>query len=77
MTETEATVFVVDDDAPMRESLKNLIRSVGLRAEVFFSGGSSVAAAHDFNGPLSCASLCVARRWFHLVKRLRRAFRYR
>ena len=37
MTETDAMVFVVDDDAPMRESLKNLIRSVGLRAEVFAS----------------------------------------
>jgi FixJ family two-component response regulator len=30
-------VFVVDDDAPMRESLKNLIRSVGLRVELFAS----------------------------------------
>jgi FixJ family two-component response regulator len=37
MTDTDATVFVVDDDAPMRESLKNLIRSVGLRAELFSS----------------------------------------
>jgi FixJ family two-component response regulator len=37
MTETDATVFVVDDDAPMRESLKNLLRSVGLRAELFAS----------------------------------------
>jgi len=37
MTETDATVFVVDDDAPMRQSLKNLIRSVGLRAELFAS----------------------------------------
>ena len=27
MTETDAVVFVVDDDASMRESLKNLIRS--------------------------------------------------
>ena len=35
--ETGATVFVVDDDAPMRESLRNLIRSVGLRAELFAS----------------------------------------
>jgi FixJ family two-component response regulator len=32
-----AMVFVVDDDAPMRESLKNLIRSVGLRVEAFAS----------------------------------------
>jgi FixJ family two-component response regulator len=37
MTVTDATVFVVDDDAPMRESLKNLIRSIGLRAELFAS----------------------------------------
>ncbi len=36
-TEADAVVFVVDDDAPMRESLKNLIRSVGLRVEVFDS----------------------------------------
>ena len=32
MSERDAIVFVVDDDSPMRESLKNLIRSVGLRA---------------------------------------------
>jgi len=37
MSETDAMVFVVDDDAPMRESLKNLIRSVGLRVELFSS----------------------------------------
>jgi len=37
MTETDAVVFVVDDDAPVRESLKNLISSVGLRAELFAS----------------------------------------
>jgi len=35
MSETDGVVFVVDDDAEMRESLKNLIRSVGLRVEVF------------------------------------------
>jgi FixJ family two-component response regulator len=37
MTETDSMVFVVDDDAPIRESLKNLIRSVGLRVELFAS----------------------------------------
>jgi len=37
MTEADAVVFVVDDDAPVRESLKNLIGSVGLRAELFAS----------------------------------------
>jgi signal transduction histidine kinase len=35
--EEDAMVFVVDDDAAMRESLKNLIRSVGLRVEIFDS----------------------------------------
>ena len=35
--DAEALVFVVDDDAPLRESLKNLIRSVGLRVEAFAS----------------------------------------
>jgi FixJ family two-component response regulator len=37
MSETDGLVFIVDDDASMRESLKNLIRSVGLRVEAFIS----------------------------------------
>ena len=37
MSETDGLVFVVDDDASLRESLKNLIRSVGLRVEAFTS----------------------------------------
>src|SRR5258705_10849563 len=40
MTEAPASqpvVFVVDDDASMRNSLSNLFRSVGLRVEVFAS----------------------------------------
>jgi FixJ family two-component response regulator len=41
MKTTDATVFVVDDDAAMRDSLGDLIRSVGLRVELFDS-------AHDF-----------------------------
>jgi FixJ family two-component response regulator len=41
MTEAEGVVFVVDDDAAMRRSLQSLIRSVGLRVEVF-------ASAQDF-----------------------------
>ena len=30
-------VFIVDDDAPLRESLRNLFRSVGLQAQTFGS----------------------------------------
>jgi len=42
MSETDAMVFVVDDDAPMRESLKNLIRSVGMRVELFASAQEGI-----------------------------------
>ena len=37
MTEGDVIVFVVDDDAAMRDSLMNLLRSVGLRAAAFAS----------------------------------------
>jgi FixJ family two-component response regulator len=37
MTGADAVVFVVDDDAAMRRSLENLIRSVGLRVLPFAS----------------------------------------
>ena len=37
MIATNAAVFVVDDDAAMRDSLRDLIRSVGLRVEIFDS----------------------------------------
>jgi FixJ family two-component response regulator len=38
MTEPDnRVVFVVDDDAPFRESLKDLVQSVGLRVEAFAS----------------------------------------
>ena len=37
MTEPDRVVFIVDDDASLRESLKDLIRSVGLHVEPFAS----------------------------------------
>src|ERR1035441_9524402 len=37
MTEQPPIVFVVDDDASIRDALKSLIRSVGLEAELFGS----------------------------------------
>ena len=37
MTEPQPTVFVIDDDAAMREALKSLIRSVRLQVETFGS----------------------------------------
>jgi FixJ family two-component response regulator len=43
MSEAGPTVFIVDDDAAMRDSLGDLIRSVGLRVELFDS-------AQDFLG---------------------------
>jgi FixJ family two-component response regulator len=41
MTEGDALVCVVEDDAPLRASLTNLLRSVGLRVAVFTSALSS------------------------------------
>ncbi len=41
MTDTEALVFVVDDDASLRASLQDLLESVGLRVE-------ACASAQDF-----------------------------
>ena len=37
MTELHHVVFIVDDDASVRDALKSLIRSVGLRVELFGS----------------------------------------
>src|SRR5215475_5466159 len=37
MTEPDGVVFVVDDDVSFRESLKDLIQSIGLRVEEFAS----------------------------------------
>jgi FixJ family two-component response regulator len=37
MAETQAIVFVVDDDASVREALERLVRSAGLRVEAFAS----------------------------------------
>lgn len=50
---SDDTVFVVDDDASVREALAGLIRSVGLRVEVF-------ASAQEFlTGPRTDAPSCL------------------
>ena len=36
-TDHRPTVFIVDDDAPVRDSLSMLMKSVGLEAETFAS----------------------------------------
>jgi FixJ family two-component response regulator len=41
MTLTNATVFVIDDDASVRDAVKGVVKSVGLRAQTF-------ASAQDF-----------------------------
>jgi FixJ family two-component response regulator len=54
MTEAEGVVFVVDDDAAMRRSLQSLVRSIGLRVELF-------ASAQDF---LRCTPRVCPAVWF-------------
>jgi len=46
LMEKNTTVFVVDDDAKLRESVVNLVRGKGLRAEEF-SSVESFVAQHD------------------------------
>ena len=36
-SEAQSVVFVIDDDASMRQALQRLFRSVGLQAQVFGS----------------------------------------
>jgi RNA polymerase sigma factor (sigma-70 family) len=43
MMKTDAIVFVIDDDPAIREAIRNLIRSVGMRVETF-------ASAQEFMG---------------------------
>jgi FixJ family two-component response regulator len=42
--DVQPAVFVVDDDASVREALRSLVRSVGLRAEIFASAPEFFAA---------------------------------
>jgi len=58
-TETRAgpVVFVIDDDASVRDAISSLIRSVGLRAEVFAS--VSEFLAHKRSSNTSCLILDV------------------
>jgi FixJ family two-component response regulator len=44
MTESDAIVFVVDDNSSVREALTSLIRSVGLRVETFGSAREFLAS---------------------------------
>jgi FixJ family two-component response regulator len=44
MTETDATVFVIDDDQSIREAIRSLIRSVGIRVETFASAQEFMAS---------------------------------
>jgi len=46
MTESGGVVFVVDDDHSMRESVRNLVRSIGLRVQVFSSAQEFLRSAH-------------------------------
>jgi FixJ family two-component response regulator len=43
--QSDSVVFVVDDDASIRDAVKSLLKSVGLRAEVFGSTEEFVNAA--------------------------------
>jgi len=56
-SEVQPTVFVIDDDASLRESLSSLFRSVGLQVRAFASAADFLQAELP-NGP-SCLVLDV------------------
>jgi FixJ family two-component response regulator len=56
-TRAGPVVFVIDDDASVRDAISSLIRSVGLRAEVFAS--VSEFLAHKRSSNTSCLILDV------------------
>ena len=43
MKKTDPIVFVVDDDAAVRDAIKNLLESVGMRVETFATGAQFLA----------------------------------
>jgi FixJ family two-component response regulator len=45
-SEKHSVVFVIDDDASVREALSSLFRSVGLQVEVFSSGSEFLRSRH-------------------------------
>jgi FixJ family two-component response regulator len=47
MADALPTIFVVDDDASVRDTISNLLESVGLRAKVF---ESTEAGLHYYHG---------------------------
>jgi FixJ family two-component response regulator len=47
MKEEEPTVFVIDDDGSIREALKDLLESVGLRVETFASAPEFLQSSHS------------------------------
>jgi RNA polymerase sigma factor (sigma-70 family) len=57
MTQLHNRVFVVEDDPSMRSALKNLLRSVGLQAELFSSAADFLA--HERPNVPSCLILDV------------------
>lgn len=52
MSGTEPIVFVVDDDVSVREALKNLLRSVGLKVEAFSTAQEFLASGSSGPGCL-------------------------
>jgi FixJ family two-component response regulator len=61
--EPDKLVFVVDDDAPLRESLTDLIHSVGLRVEAFASAREFLRSKRpDVPGAASLARAVVLAR---------------
>ena len=55
--EAESLVFVVDDDASVRQALTSLLQSIGLRVEAFGSAADFLKKGRIANG---IAAACLS-----------------
>ena len=58
MTENDATVFLVDDDASVRKALRRLIRAAGYDVETFEDAGAFLQQ-HGVARPRACLLLDI------------------
>ena len=61
MVKAGPTVFVVDDDAPVRDALKLLLRSVGHQVETYGVGAGFYRRLRPTTVPAAWCSTCACR----------------
>ena len=61
MLESVSTVFVVDDDEPVREGLAELMRTIQLNTETFATAHEFLESYDRARSPVVCCSMSACR----------------